>query len=104
QLISSHNNNNLSSDEPEIKVVYNAFRSVIAYETINVPVYTDKQLQFSPKLATYEYEYYVLEAYSQFQFTSQVFKALVEGHAAEMSAKRMAMENASKNSDAIVLN
>ena len=104
QLISSHNNNNLPSDEPDIKVVYNAFRSVIAYETINVPVYTDKQLQFSPKLATYEYEDYVLEAYSQFQFTSQVFKALVEGHAAEMSAKRMAMENASKNSDAIVLN
>ena len=92
------------SVQPEIKVIYNAFKSVIAYETTPVPVYTDKQLQVSPKLAAYEYEDSVLEAYSQFLFTSQVFRALVEGHASEMSAKRMAMENASKNSDAIVLN
>lgn len=90
--------------QPDIKVIFNTFKSVISYETIPIPVYSDKQLQTSSKLAAYEYEDSVLEAYSQFLFTSQVFRALVEGHAAEMSAKRMAMENASKNSDAIVLN
>ena len=90
--------------ETEIKVIYNVFSSVISYETTPIPVYTDKQLLKSPKLASYEYEDSVLEAYSQFHFASQIFRALVEGHAAEMSAKRMAMENASKNSDAIVLN
>ena len=92
------------SGQPDTKVIYNAFTSVIAYETTPVPVYTDKQLQVSPKLASYEYEDSALEAYSQFLFTSQIFRALIEGHASEMSAKRMAMENASKNSDAIVLN
>ena len=90
--------------QPDIKVIYNAFKSVIAYETTTLPVFTDKQLHVSPKLTAYEYEDSALEAYSQFHFTSQVFRALVEGHASEMSAKRMAMENASKNSDAIVLN
>lgn len=90
--------------QPDVKVIYNVFKSVIAYETTPIPVFSDKQLQASPKLAAYEYEDSVLEAYSQFLFASQVFRGLVEGHAAEMSAKRMAMENASKNSDAIVLN
>ena len=90
--------------QPDVKVIYNVFKSVIAYETAPVTVFNDKQLQVSPKLAAYEYEDSVLEAYSQFLFASQVFRGLVEGHAAEMSAKRMAMENASKNSDAIVLN
>lgn len=92
------------SAQPDIKVVYNAFTSVIAYETTPITVFNQKQLHASPKLTAYEYEDSVLEAYSQFLFTSQVFRALVEGHASEMSAKRMAMENASKNSDAIVLN
>lgn len=90
--------------EAEIKIIYNSFKSIIAYETIPVNIYSDKQLHLAPKLAAYEYEDSVLEAYSQFIFASQLFRALVEGHAAEMSAKRMAMENASKNSDAIVLN
>jgi F-type H+-transporting ATPase subunit gamma len=89
--------------QPDVKVIYNSFKSVIAYETTPISVFNDKQLQSSPKLAAYEYEDSVLEAYSQFLFASQIFKGLVEGHAAEMSAKRMAMENASKNSDAIVL-
>ena len=92
------------STETEIKIIYNSFKSIIAYETIPVSIYSDKQLHLAPKLAAYEYEDSVLEAYSQFIFASQLFGALVEGHAAEMSAKRMAMENASKNSDAIVLN
>lgn len=90
--------------QPETRVIYNSFKSVIAYETSPITIFSDKQLHASPKLAAYEYEDSVLEAYTQFLFASQVFKALVEGHAAEMSAKRMAMENASKNSDAIVLN
>lgn len=90
--------------QPEVKIIYNVFKSVIAYETTPIPIFSDNQLQASPKLAAYEYEDSVLEAYSHFLFASQVFRGLVEGHAAEMSAKRMAMENASKNSDAIVLN
>ena len=90
---------------PNIQVIYNTFQSVISYETRPIHIYSDAQLKStSPKLTSYEYEDVDLEAYSQFLFASQVFKALVEGHAAEMSAKRMAMENASKNSDAIVLN
>ena len=96
-----------SADEvvqPDVKLIYNVFKSVIAYETTPISVFSDKQLLASPKLAAYEYEDSVLEAYSQFLFSTQVFRGLVEGHAAEMSAKRMAMENASKNSDAIVLN
>lgn len=35
--------------------------------------------------------------YGDFLFASQLFWTLSEGHAAEMAAKRTAMENATKN-------
>lgn len=93
----------LISQSNDIQVVYNAFRSVIAYETTTLPVPNADQLALMPNLAQYEYDSDILEAYAQFLLASQIFAGLVEGHASEMSAKRMAMENASKNSDEIVL-
>lgn len=93
----------LISQSNDIQVVYNAFRSVIAYETTTLSVPNADQLALMPNLAQYEYDSETLEAYAQFLLSSQIFSGLVEGHASEMSAKRMAMENASKNSDEIVL-
>lgn len=88
---------------PDLRIVYNQFKSVIAYETVPITVHSPDQLRQASNLAAFEYGDAALEAYSQFVFASQLFRALVDGHASEMSAKRMAMENASKNSDEIVL-
>lgn len=93
----------LIAESNDISVVYNAFRSVIAYETTTLTVPNEERLALMPNLAQYEYDSDILQAYSQFLLASQIFTGLVEGHASEMSAKRMAMENASKNSDEIVL-
>ncbi len=84
-------------------IVYNEFRSVIAYETTGKIVPSAEKISNLPKFASYEYDPDTLQAYSHFLLASQIFASLVEGHASEMSAKRMAMENASKNSDEIVL-
>lgn len=89
--------------QPNPQIVYNEFKSVIAYETVSVTVPSADNLGKQPKLAAYEYDDDVLRAYSDFLLASKIFSGLVEGHASEMSAKRMAMENASKNSDEIVL-
>jgi F-type H+-transporting ATPase subunit gamma len=40
-----------------------------------------------------------LENYHQFLVANQVFAALADGFASEVSARRTAMENATKNSD-----
>lgn len=90
-------------NRPLAMVVYNQFKSVIAYETTAVSVPDADRLASMPKLAAYEVDPVVLEAFGHFLLAAQIFAGLVEGHASEMSAKRMAMENASKNSDEIVL-
>lgn len=43
-----------------------------------------------------------MENYKEFLFANNVYWALVEGHASEMSAKRNAMDNATKNAGDIV--
>lgn len=53
------------------------------------------------RLCLYEVSDDALDAYIHFNQVSSLFWAMAEGYASEMSAKRMAMENASKNADAI---
>ncbi len=86
-----------------ISIVYNKFKSVIAFESVLVPMPSFTKLKASPKLNAYEVSDEVLQNYSDFLLASRLFWALVEGHAAEMAAKRTAMENASKNAGEISL-
>lgn len=44
----------------------------------------------------------LLSNYREFALASLVFWALAEGQASEMASRRMAMENATKNSEGIV--
>lgn len=82
-------------------IIYNRFRSVIAYEPMLVSVPTLQDLKANSKLAAYEYEDEALENYADFLLASRLTWALIEGYASEMSAKRTAMENASKNAGEI---
>ncbi|KAG9073154.1 atp3 gamma subunit of the F1 sector of mitochondrial F1F0 ATP synthase [Linnemannia hyalina] len=52
--------------------------------------------------AAYEIDDEVLENYHEFLFANNIYWGLVEGHASEMSAKRTAMENATKNAGEMV--
>ena len=45
----------------------------------------------------------MLDHFSSYLLASQLFWALSEGHAAEMAAKRTAMENATKNAGEIII-
>lgn len=90
--------------KPEnLSIIYNTFESVIAYKSILVPMPSTAQLKASPKINAYEVSGDVLENYADFLLASRLYWALVEGHAAEMAAKRTAMENASKNAEEISL-
>lgn len=85
-----------------IMVVYNAFKSVLVFETTPAPVFTFDNIVSSEKLGIFEYEDEVLENFVEFAFANQVYWSLVEGHAAEMAARRTAMENAAKNAGEII--
>ncbi|TPX57883.1 hypothetical protein SpCBS45565_g08128 [Spizellomyces sp. 'palustris'] len=83
-------------------IIYNKFKSVIAFDTVIVPVHSYKALLESPKLSAYEVEDPVLKSYEEFTLANTVFWGIAEGNASEMAAKRTAMENATKNAGEMI--
>ncbi|KAI8068326.1 ATP synthase F1, gamma subunit [Gongronella butleri] len=80
-----------------VDIIYNRFNSAISYEADVIPAFSLETFKASPNFAAYEIEDDVLANLQQFTFANSVYHALAEGHAAEMCAKRAAMENATKN-------
>lgn len=84
------------------QIVYNKFRSVIAFDTTVASVPSLETLKDAPKLKAYEVEDDVLENYQEFLFANTLYWAIAEGYASEMCAKRTAMENATKNAGEMI--
>ncbi|KAG0295563.1 atp3 gamma subunit of the F1 sector of mitochondrial F1F0 ATP synthase [Dissophora globulifera] len=83
-------------------IVYNKFQSAIAYEATPLKTFSLDALKASEGFTAYEVDEEVLGDYKEFLFANNIYWALVEGHASEMSAKRNAMENATKNAGDMV--
>jgi len=60
-------------------------------------VQTESMLKESPGFKAYEMEDEVTKDLAEFSLANAIFAALVEAHACEQSARRNAMDNASKN-------
>jgi F-type H+-transporting ATPase subunit gamma len=92
---------NLEFDK--IKVIYNKFVSVISYEAAFIEIYSNKALAASPSFAAYEVEGDELSGdLAAFSMANAIYAGLVEGYASEISARRNAMENASKNAEEMI--
>jgi len=101
-----------------ITIIYNKYISAISYESTTKNVVSESGLLGSSGFTHYEsftanpspVTNEAAEAaeedqgtqLAQFNLASAIFSALVEGHAAEISAKRQAMENASKNAKEMI--
>ncbi|KAG0258413.1 atp3 gamma subunit of the F1 sector of mitochondrial F1F0 ATP synthase [Actinomortierella ambigua] len=83
-------------------ILYNSFTSVIAYEATPLTTFSTDSLKAAEGFTAYEVDDEILENYNEFLFANNVYWSLVEGHASEMSAKRTAMENATKNAGEMV--
>ncbi|KAH7097254.1 ATP synthase F1 gamma [Auriculariales sp. MPI-PUGE-AT-0066] len=83
-------------------IVHNRFVSALSYEPTFVEVLNAKALAESPGFKSYEMEEDVTKDLAEFQLANAIFAALVEGHAAEQSSRRNAMDNASKNASDMV--
>lgn len=84
------------------QIIYNKFISVVSYEADIIPAFSQNAFKASPNFAVYEIEDDVLANLQEFSFANGVYWAMVEGHAAEMCAKRAAMENATKNAGEMI--
>jgi len=78
-------------------ILYNKYVSAIAYESVMKEVHPASALESSDGFRKYEQEEEVTKDLAEFTLANAIFTALVEGHASEQSARRNAMDNASKN-------
>ncbi|CAE7171204.1 unnamed protein product [Rhizoctonia solani] len=80
-----------------VNLIYNRFVSAIAYESTAMTVFNEKALTDAPAFKAYELEDDPTKDLVEFSLANAIYAALVEGHAAEISSRRNAMDNASKN-------
>ncbi|KAJ7594996.1 ATPase, F1 complex, gamma subunit domain-containing protein [Mycena floridula] len=80
-----------------VVIVYNKFVSAISYEAAAIEVKGEKGLTSSNDFKAYENEDDFTKDLAEFSLANAIFAALTEGHACEQSARRNAMDNASKN-------
>jgi len=80
-----------------VVIVYNKFVSAISYEAAVTEVKGEEGLKESDGFKAYEMEDDFTKDLAEFSLANAIYAALVEGHACEQSARRNAMDNASKN-------
>ncbi|KAI1792734.1 ATP synthase F1 gamma [Ganoderma leucocontextum] len=85
-----------------IAIVYNKFVSAISYESAIVEIEPETLLKESSGFRAYEMEDDVTKDLAEFTLANAIYAALVEAHACEQSARRNAMDNASKNASDMI--
>lgn len=83
----------------KISIFYNNPISSISFEPTEKPIFTSNIIEHSPsnhKFSIVSNENVSKDLF-EFSFTNQILTALAKGYAAEISARRNAMDNASKN-------
>lgn len=92
----------LPTDYASVKIIYNKFINAQSYEPSTVEAYSEEAITKSANLATFEVEDSVLANLREYALANSLYWAMAEGHACEISARRNAMENASKNAGEMI--
>lgn len=82
-----------------VDIYYNRFASSVSFESTLKPVYTEEAIKTSKGLSKFEIDEdgKVPTLLNEFSLANAILVAMADGHAAEISARRNAMDNASKN-------
>jgi F-type H+-transporting ATPase subunit gamma len=92
----------LPTDYSDIKIVYNKFVNATSYEATPVEAFSEEAIANSPNFAAFEIDDAVLGNMKEYALANTLYWALAEGHACEQSARRNAMDNASKNAGEMI--
>lgn len=86
-----------------ITLLYNRYITSVSFEPTFSEVFSEESLEAAPKYSTFELEAEDATAnFSEFSLANSILFGLAEGHAAEISARRNAMDNASKNANDMI--
>jgi F-type H+-transporting ATPase subunit gamma len=87
----------LPTDYKSVQILYNKFVNAQTYEPVLLEAYSKEAIAESPNFSAFEIEDEVLQNLQEYALANDLYWALAEGHACEQSARRNAMDNASKN-------
>ncbi|KAL2144163.1 hypothetical protein VTI28DRAFT_9538 [Corynascus sepedonium] len=92
----------LPGDYSDIEIVYNRFINATSYEPDVVTAFNEEAIAASPNFAAFEVDEELLSNLREYTLANSLYWALSEGHACEISARRNAMDNASKNAGEMI--
>ncbi|ROT37465.1 ATP synthase gamma chain [Sodiomyces alkalinus F11] len=87
----------LSGDYSDVKILYNKFINAQSYEAAIIEAFNEEAIAASANFSAFEVDDEVLANLREYSLANSLYWALAEGHACEQSARRNAMDNASKN-------
>ncbi|AMD22023.1 HGL317Wp [Eremothecium sinecaudum] len=88
----------------KVTVFYNRPISSLSFEPSQKTVYNPQAIESSPSISKYEIDGDAGVSQDLFEFTlaNQILSAMADGYSAEISARRNAMDNASKNAGEMI--
>ncbi|MCJ1446234.1 MAG: atp3 gamma subunit of the F1 sector of mitochondrial F1F0 ATP synthase [Stictis urceolatum] len=87
----------LPTDYASVQILYNKFLNAQSYEPTPVEAFSEEAIMASPNFSAFEVDDEATANMKEYTLANSLFWALAEGHACEISARRNAMDNASKN-------
>ncbi|ATY60679.1 ATP synthase subunit gamma precursor [Cordyceps militaris] len=92
----------LPTEYTDVKILYNRFINASSFEPVFIEAFSEEAILASPNISSFEVDDQVLENLREYSLANSLFWALAEGHACEQSARRNAMDNASKNAGEMI--
>lgn len=80
-----------------VQILYNKFVNAQSYEPTIIDAHSEDAILQSSNISAFELDEEVVGNLREYALANSLFWALAEGHACEQSARRNAMDNASKN-------
>ncbi|MCJ1486290.1 atp3 gamma subunit of the F1 sector of mitochondrial F1F0 ATP synthase [Schaereria dolodes] len=87
----------LPTEYGDVQIIYNKFINATSYEPTPIEAFSEEAIVKSPNFSAFEIDDEVLTNLREYALANSLYWALAEGHACEQSARRNAMDNASKN-------
>ncbi|KAL2041400.1 hypothetical protein N7G274_005782 [Stereocaulon virgatum] len=92
----------LPTEYGDVQILYNKFFNATSYEPTPIQAFSEEAIASSPQFALFEIDDEVLANLREYALANSLYWALAEGHACEQSARRNAMDNASKNASDMI--
>ncbi|PNY22305.1 ATP synthase subunit gamma, partial [Tolypocladium capitatum] len=92
----------LPTEYTDVKILYNKFINAQSYEPTFLEAFSEEAIAQSPNISSFEVDDEVVANLREYSLANSLYWALAEGHACEQSARRNAMDNASKNAGEMI--